>query len=74
MNNYNIHSVSRINNLIYTNYIIPSDNIIFKSGKHSGKTFKHVYDKYPEYVYFISTHKYLKNPIFSSFKEYTLSQ
>ena len=43
---------------------MPSDNTIFNSGKYSGKTFKEVYDKYPEYVNFISSHKYLKNQIF----------
>ena len=74
MNNYNIYSVSGINKIISTNYIMPSDNIILNSGKHSGKTFKHVYDKYPKYVYFISTHKYLKNPIFSSFKKYIIKR
>ena len=39
MNNYNIHSVSAINNIISTNYIMPSDNIIFNFGKHFGKHF-----------------------------------
>ena len=32
-----------------TNYIMSSNNSIFDSGKYSGKTFKEVYDKYPEY-------------------------
>ena len=74
MNNYNIISVSGIKNIISTNYIMPSNNTIFYSGKHSGKTFKYVYDNYPEYVYFISTHKYLKNRIFSSFKRYIIKR
>ena len=53
---------------------MPSNNTIFNSGKYSEKTFKDVYDNYPEYVHFISTHKYLKNPTFSSFNEYIMKR
>ena len=61
MNNYNPNITLGIKNKIFSNYIMPSNNTIFNSGKYSGKTFKDVYDNYPEYVNCISTHKYLKN-------------
>ena len=70
----NINHVSGINKKNSTNYIMSSNNTVFDSGKYSGKTFKEVYNKYPEYVNFISTHKYLKNPIYSSFNEYILKR
>ena len=69
----NINHVSGINKKNSTNYIMSSNNTIFNLGKYSGKTFKDVYDNYPEYVYFISTHKYFKNPIFFSFNEYRVT-
>ena len=74
VNNNNINCVSGINKIISSNYIMYSNNTVFNSGKYSGKTFKEVYNKYPEYVNFISTHKYLKNPIFSSFNEYIVKR
>ena len=74
MNNYNSNIALGIKNKIFSNYIMSSNNTIFNSGKYSGKTFKDVYDNYPEYVNFISTHKYLKNPIFSSFNEYVMKR
>ena len=70
MNNYNSNIALEIKNKTFSNYIMPSNDTIFNSGKYSGKTFKDVYDNHPEYVHFISTHKYLKNPIFFSFNEY----
>ena len=70
MINNNINHVSGINKKYSTNYIMSSNNTVFNSGKYLGKTFKDVYDNHPEYVNFISTHKYLKNPIFFSFNEY----
>ena len=74
MNNYNSNIALGIKNKIFSNYIMSSNNTIFNSGKYSGKTFKDVYDNYLEYVHFISTHKYLKNPIFSSFNEYIIKR
>ena len=60
MINNNINHVSGIKKKNSTNYIMSSNNTVFDSEKYSGKTFKDVYDNYPEYVHFISTHKYLK--------------
>ena len=74
MNNYNSNIALGIKNKIFSDYIMSSNNTIFNSGKYSGKTFKDVYDNYPKYVHFISTHKYLKNPIFSSFDEYVMKR